>query len=166
MIPRRGRMQRATLCGKHRLTRARLPVMSNPYGGIWSLPLLSLSNHDERSGTAAVHKQDALLPSDYQQSLDAGTEPAPLAKSAVRYWSDFSRVYYHPKSSVQLYDYELDSSIRPFERFAMGTELFDSLDKEHDIIDRDWRPFVEECDLMQGIQVYTTLNDAWGSTLR
>jgi hypothetical protein len=61
-----------------------------------------------------------------------------------------------------LYDFELDSTIRPFERFEMGTELFTSLDKEHDIVDRDWRPFVEECDLMQGAQVFTTLDDAWG----
>ncbi|KND92636.1 Protein DML1 [Tolypocladium ophioglossoides CBS 100239] len=113
-------------------------------------------------GPSAVHKQAAVHPSVYQQSLDAGTEPPRLAKSTVRYWSDFSRVYFHPKSLVQLYDYELDSSIRPFERFAMGMELFDSLDKEHDIVDRDWRPFVEECDLMQGIQVFTTLDDSWG----
>ncbi|PNY24246.1 Protein DML1 [Tolypocladium capitatum] len=114
------------------------------------------------SGPSAVHRQDVVHPSVYQQSLDAGTEPPRLTKSTVRYWSDFSRVYFHPKSLVQLYDYELDSSIRPFERFAMGTDLFDSLDKEHDIVDLDWRPFVEECDLMQGIQVFTTLDDAWG----
>lgn len=63
---------------------------------------------------------------------------------------------------MQLYDFELDSTIRPFENFSMGTELFTSLDKEHDIVDRDWRPFVEECDLMQGMQVFTTLDDAWG----
>lgn len=44
----------------------------------------------------------------------------------------------------------------------MGAELFRSLDREHDIVDRDWRPFVEECDHMQGIQVFTTADDAWG----
>ena len=44
----------------------------------------------------------------------------------------------------------------------MGTELFETLDKEHDIVDRDWRPFVEECDRMQGIQVFSTIDDAWG----
>lgn len=80
----------------------------------------------------------------------------------MRYWSDFSRVFYHPRSLVQLYDFELNSTIMPFERFSMGTELFHSLDKEHDIVDRDWRPFVEECDRMQGIQVFTTIDDAWG----
>ncbi|KJZ76068.1 hypothetical protein HIM_04524 [Hirsutella minnesotensis 3608] len=110
----------------------------------------------------AIHKQEAIGASVYQRSLDAGAEPACPDASTVRYWSDFSRVFYHPKSQVQLYDYELDSAIRPFERFASGTELFDSLDKEHDIVDRDWRPFVEECDAMQGMQVVTTLDDAWG----
>lgn len=80
----------------------------------------------------------------------------------MRYWSDFSRVYHHPKSLVQLYDFELHSSIRPFENHDMGAELFSSLDKDEDIVDRDFRPFAEESDQMQGIQVVTTLDDAWG----
>ncbi|KAL7918516.1 tubulin domain-containing protein [Trichoderma austrokoningii] len=114
-------------------------------------------------GKPAVHKQDAVSSIDYQKDLDAGIPPSKkLAATDVRYWSDFSRVYYHPKSLVQLYDYELHSSIMPFERHAMGAELFSSLDKEDEIVDRDWRPFVEECDQMQGVQVYTTLDDAWG----
>lgn len=109
-----------------------------------------------------MHKQQPLDPSAFQQSLDAGTKPATLTTSAVRYWSDFSRVFYHPKSLVQLYDFEVNSSIMPFERCSTGTELFSSLDKEHDIVDRDWRPHIEECDRMQGIQVFTTIDDAWG----
>lgn len=50
----------------------------------------------------------------------------------------------------------------PFEKYSMGSELFSSLDKEQDIVDRDWRPFVEECDRLEGIQVFTSLDDAWG----
>ena len=50
----------------------------------------------------------------------------------------------------------------PFERFGMGAELFSSLHKEEDIIDKDWRPFAEECDRLQGIQIITTIDDAWG----
>ncbi|PWI64086.1 hypothetical protein PCL_12682 [Purpureocillium lilacinum] len=115
------------------------------------------------SGRPTVHKQDVVSPSAYQASLDAGEQQPPRPTgSSVRYWSDFSRVYFHPRSLVQLYNFELDSTIRPFERFGIGTELFSSLDKEHDVVDRDWRPFAEECDLMQGIQVFTTLDDAWG----
>ncbi|KAM0248156.1 hypothetical protein ACHAQJ_009573 [Trichoderma viride] len=113
-------------------------------------------------GKPAIHKQNALSSIDYQRDLDAGVKPGKLTTSDVRYWSDFSRVYYHPKSLVQLYDFELHSSIMPFERFSMGTELFESLEKESEIVDRDWRPFVEECDQMQGVQVFTTLDDAWG----
>lgn len=30
------------------------------------------------------------------------------------------------------------------------------------MVDRDVRPFVEECDRMQGLQVFATLDDAWG----
>ncbi|CRK27557.1 hypothetical protein BN1723_018309, partial [Verticillium longisporum] len=74
----------------------------------------------------------------------------------------FSRTFYHPKSLNQLYDYELNSSIRPFDKWPLGQELFQSLDKEHDIADRDFRSFVEEADQMQAIQVFTSLDDAWG----
>ncbi|GJC86834.1 protein DML1 [Colletotrichum liriopes] len=113
-------------------------------------------------GSPQVHKQPQVEPSAYQQSLDLGTTAPKLKPSDVRYWSDFSRVFYHPKSLNQLYDYELNSSIRPFDKWALGRELFDTLDKEHDIVDRDFRPFVEEADQMQGLQIVTTIDDAWG----
>ncbi|KPM46211.1 Protein DML1 [Neonectria ditissima] len=114
------------------------------------------------SGPSVVHKQKPLEANAYQQSLDAGSNPSPLTTSTVRYWSDFSRVYFHPRSLVQLYDFELNSTTMPFERFGMGTELFSMLDREHELVDRDWRPFAEECDQMQGIQVFTSIDDAWG----
>lgn len=113
-------------------------------------------------GRTVVQKADPIATSAYQQSLDAGLAPAPLTTSSVRYWSDFNRVYYHPRSIVQLNDYELHSSLMPFERWETGEELFAGLDKEHDIVDRDLRPFIEEADQMQGIQVMTTVDDAWG----
>lgn len=36
-----------------------------------------------------------------------------------------------------------------------------SEDLEHELLDRDLRPFVEECDQMQGFQVITGADDAW-----
>lgn len=63
---------------------------------------------------------------------------------------------------MQLNDYDLNSSLMPFEKFNTGEELFDTLDKEHDLLDRDLRPFAEECDYMQGIQIMASLDDAWG----
>ncbi|KAJ0104329.1 hypothetical protein J7T55_011113 [Diaporthe amygdali] len=114
------------------------------------------------NGQAVVQKAEPIEPSAYQQSLDAGLEPPQLTTESVRYWSDFNRVFYHPRSIVQLNEYDLNSSIAPFERWDSGEELFANLDKEHDIVDRDLRPFAEEADHMQGIQIMTTVDDAWG----
>ncbi|KAK5629711.1 hypothetical protein RRF57_005426 [Xylaria bambusicola] len=113
-------------------------------------------------GKAVVHKQQPIGASAYQESLDSGQAPPELTTSTVRYWSDFNRVFYHPKSVIQLNEYELNSTLMPFEKWHMGEELFANLDREDDLLDRDLRPFVEEADHMQGIQLMTGLDDAWG----
>ncbi|CZS95784.1 hypothetical protein WAI453_001615 [Rhynchosporium graminicola] len=114
------------------------------------------------NGPAVVQRQAAIEQSAYQQTLDQGIEPSPLTTESVRYWSDFNRVYYHPKSIVQLNEYELGSALMPFENWNVGEELFNSLDKEHDLLDRDLRYFAEEADHMQGIQMIAGIDDAWG----
>ena len=50
----------------------------------------------------------------------------------------------------------------PFESFDMGRDLFNQLNREHDLLDRDFRLFAEECDQMQGVQIFTSAEDAWG----
>lgn len=85
-----------------------------------------------------------------------------LSTETVRFWSDYNRVFYHPRSIVQLNEFELNSALMPFERWTTGEELFDNLDKEHDLLDRDLRRFLEECDQMQAIQIMTSTDDAWG----
>ncbi|KAB8296846.1 hypothetical protein EYC80_002257 [Monilinia laxa] len=114
------------------------------------------------NGPAVVQRQAAIQQSPYQQSLEEGLAPPKLTSESVRYWSDFNRVYYHPRSIVQLNEYELNSSLMPFENWDAGEELFSSLDKEHDLLDRDLRPFAEEADHMQGIQIMGGIDDAWG----
>lgn len=100
----------------------------------------------------------------YQQSLDTGNleDTTSLSTSTVKYWSDFNRVFYHPRSIIQLSDFELNSSLMPFDRWDEGDTLFASIDKEHDVLDRDLRFFAEECDRMQAIQIMTSIDDAWG----
>ena len=120
------------------------------------------SHYKHRGSQAVVQKQPRIEASAYQQSLDAGLEPPALTTDTVRYWSDFNRVFYHPKSVVQLNEYDLNSTLQPFEKWSTGEDLFASLDKEHDVLDRDLRPFAEEADQMQGIQIITTIDDAWG----
>src|ERR1700712_661913 len=99
-----------------------------------------------RNDPPVIQRQVAIELSAYQQSLDSGLEPPSLTTESVRYWSDFNRVYFHPKSIVQLNEYELGSALIPFESWGVGEELFGSLDKEHDLLDRDLRFFAEEAD--------------------
>jgi hypothetical protein len=115
-----------------------------------------------RDGKEVIQKQAPIPQSDYQKSLDQGTSAPQLTSETVRYWSDYNRVFYHPRSIVQLNEYELNSQIMPFEDWNVGEELFNDLDKEHDLLDRDLRPFAEECDQMRAIQIFSTSDDAWG----
>lgn len=114
------------------------------------------------SGSSAPLRLPTIPPSAYQQALDSGSEPPRLTQEAVRFWSDYNHVFYHPRSIVQLNEYEVNSSLMPFERFQTGEELFATLDREHDLLDRDLRPFLEECDQLQGIQIFSGTDDAWG----
>lgn len=94
--------------------------------------------------------------------MDLGTTAPRLTSESVRYWSDYNRVFYHPKSIVQLNEYELNSQTMPFEDWNVGEELFNDLDKEHDLLDRDVRPFLEECDHLRALQLFAGSDDAWG----
>ncbi|KAL3463255.1 tubulin nucleotide-binding domain-like protein [Aspergillus heterothallicus] len=113
-------------------------------------------------GKEILQRLDPIPLSDYQKSLDQGTVAPQLSTETVRFWSDYNRVFYHPRSIVQLNEYELNSSIMPFEDWALGEELFNDLDKEHDLLDRDIRPFAEECDQLRALQIFTGSDDAWG----
>lgn len=109
-----------------------------------------------------VHRSAPIPQSAYQTHLDAGLDPPPLTTSTVRYWSDFSRVYYHPRSLVPLSEFDVNDSLMPFEKWQVGMELFEKLEREDDLVDRDLRRFVEECDGLQGLQIITGIDDAWG----
>ncbi|KIW33030.1 protein DML1, variant [Cladophialophora immunda] len=126
-----------------------IPGDSHPAPGLWD-------------GNTARRQEQAIEPSEYQKNLDLGLPTTQLHASDVRYWSDFNRVFYHPRSIVQLNEYELNSQLMPFENWSAGEDLFESLDKEFDLLDRDVRPFVEECDQVQGFQFFTAADDAWG----
>ena len=111
-----------------------------------------------------LHQDPEIRQSEFQRSLDEGVSNAHnLSKQTVRYWSDFNRVFYHPRSIVQINDYELGSTIMPFEKWESGEDLFASMDRNADLLDRDIRVWAEECDQMQGIQVFTGGDDAWSA---
>lgn len=117
-----------------------------------------------RNASPTVHRQQPIIPHPYQVSLDQGTDLAPLSSSTIRYWSDFNRVYYHPRSlvPVSIHDVPTASHLQSFADWSTGVELFENLERAQDIFDRDVRYFAEECDQMQGFQIFTGVGDAWG----
>lgn len=115
-----------------------------------------------RPSKPIIQRSQQIPQSSYQTHLDAGLDPPPLTTSTVRYWSDYTRVYYHPKSLIQLSEFEVNDKLMPFEKWDVGMELFEKLEREVDLVDRDLRPFVEECDGIQGLQIMTGVDDAWG----
>lgn len=111
-----------------------------------------------------LHQDPEIKQSDYQRSLDEGAPDAHnLNTDTVRYWSDFNRVFYHPRSIVQINDFELGSTLLPFEKWETGEGIFASMDRDVDLLDRDIRVWAEECDRMQGIQVLAGGDDAWSA---
>ncbi len=112
----------------------------------------------------SVLKSPRIPQSEYQRATfdDISIAPPKLRTETVRYWSDYNRILYHPRSMIQINDYDLNPSLLPFERWETGEELFSNMDQEVDLLDRDLRPWAEECDALQGIQVICGGDDAWG----
>ncbi|KAL9637378.1 MAG: hypothetical protein Q9164_002223 [Protoblastenia rupestris] len=138
------------------------------WGGLYDQHL-SIDDGIQEQGQKTIWKgkvslqQDLHIPqSDYQKGLEQNDpHQSNLTTETVRYWSDYNRIFYHPRSVIQLNEDDINSSLSPFEKYETGEELFQNLDREEDILDRDLRPWAEECDQMQGIQVLTGANDAW-----
>ncbi|KAI5751741.1 hypothetical protein M8J77_010416 [Diaphorina citri] len=79
-------------------------------------------------------------------------------EESVKYWSDFMRTRYHPKSFNLIQEYQHENSSQPFDCYLQGGEVWKS-----ELMTEDWtdkvRSFVEECDCLQGFQI---LSDATG----
>ena len=84
-----------------------------------------------------------------------------MTVDTVRYWSDYNRIFYHPRSIVQLSERDFGSTLSPLERYESGEELFCNIDRDDDLLDRDMRPMLEECDQVQAIQLLTAQTGAW-----
>ncbi|GAO51191.1 hypothetical protein G7K_5302-t1 [Saitoella complicata NRRL Y-17804] len=111
-----------------------------------------------------IHEQ--VPKNQYQQHLDSGA-PADLEKQllsteTVKVWSDFNRIYYHPRSLKQLNGYDADGGIDPFDSYLKGKELYEKLEHDHGVFDSDFRPLLEEADQLQGVNVLTGTRDGWG----
>ncbi|EPQ55584.1 tubulin nucleotide-binding domain-like protein [Gloeophyllum trabeum ATCC 11539] len=71
--------------------------------------------------------------------------------SDIRFWADYSRVYYHPRSLHKLPEpAEWQDTAGDWN---YGQDLFTQYDQDNALIDDSLRHFMEECDALQGIHV-------------
>nr|XP_054754974.1 protein misato homolog 1-like [Lytechinus pictus] len=78
----------------------------------------------------------------------------------VHVWSDYLRSHLHPKSVSIIKEYSHDSSVGGFDLFTQGQNVFSRKDVSDEIEDRI-HFFVEECDHLQGFQVYLDFCDGF-----
>lgn len=85
------------------------------------------------------HSNSELQDKDIVESLENG----------VQYWTDFSKVHYHPQSLYELNGLWMD--VENFNHYAIGRDAFSEGFRGEEINER-LRFFIEECDHVQGIQ--------------
>lgn len=74
-------------------------------------------------------------------------------ESDVKSWVDYLLPVFHPKTITVIKQYSHNCTQRPFNIFTCGRDLWTTEQFSDNFADRI-RSYVEECDLMQGFQVY------------
>lgn len=78
-------------------------------------------------------------------------------ENSVQFWTDFSKVHYHPQSLYEVNGLYMDA--QEFNNYGVGKDVFSDNMRGEEMSDR-LRFFIEECDHIQGIQYL--VDDAGG----
>lgn len=97
---------------------------------------------------------------DFQRSLteDEVPDASTLESSEPRYWSDYSEQFFRPESYLPVVSTYDDNT---FTTYDEGAALYARRNAHSSIFDHDVRPFLEECDHIQGFNILTSLSDGW-----
>ncbi|KAI8329579.1 tubulin domain-containing protein [Blakeslea trispora] len=119
-----------------------------------------------------IHRINRTLSkSKYQQELDrmetendVQMDPHVLDQldDSVNNWSDYNRIYYHPRSINPIVTHQMDNDLTPFDNYTIGRQAYVENEKETEIFEENFRFFVEECDSLQGFQILTDVDDGFG----
>ncbi|ESK86503.1 protein dml1 [Moniliophthora roreri MCA 2997] len=105
-------------------------------------------------GSSVELRQEAIPDHPYQTKLlegESGIGESASITQDVKFWSDFNRVYYHPRSIQMLPDI---SDWQGAEGdWIHGLNSFTHFAEETDVMETSMRLFLEECDAFQGMQV-------------
>ncbi|KAI7903450.1 tubulin domain-containing protein [Cokeromyces recurvatus] len=81
---------------------------------------------------------------------------------SVHNWSDYNRIYYHPRSINSIVTHQMNNDLTPFDKYMIGKQSYQDNEKEVESFEENFRFFVEECDHLQGFQIMTDVDDAFG----
>lgn len=119
-----------------------------------------------------ISTQPKVERSEYQQALDLNPyELPPLTVENTKYWSDYAKLIFGPKSfnSLQNWYHKVDSPNKPdyqnldqcdFSTFEQGVQEFEVC--KDDFFDTNLRYMLEQADTLQGINLITDLDSGWG----
>lgn len=95
----------------------------------------------------------------YLQGTDAGV----LRPDTVQYWSDYTRVFFHPRSLNPIPLLSLPSPSKIMDNFALGRSLFQSLSitNNESLVESDFRHQVEAADNFQGVNIVAEMDSGW-----
>ncbi|KAG4107676.1 tubulin nucleotide-binding domain-like protein [Neocallimastix lanati (nom. inval.)] len=101
---------------------------------------------------------------EYQKLFNSGYNPKSLDlnENTVKSWSDFNISYYHPKTSIELSEYNVNDETTPFGSFSCGEELYTNGQYGDLLMDDNLRFFLEDCDQLQGFQIICETTSAFG----
>ncbi|XP_035537688.1 protein misato homolog 1 [Morone saxatilis] len=80
-------------------------------------------------------------------------------EGSVRVWSDFLRIHLHPRTISVIHQYNHDGEAHRLEAFGQGEGLLQGSVLEE--LEDKLHFFVEECDYLQGFQVFCDLADGF-----
>lgn len=110
--------------------------------------------------------------SEFQIALDNGLKLPELNPLNTKYWSDYGRMVYRPRSLLELREWHHDPT-RPnlpdlyglkqqgFETYESGLESW-SRDFECGLFEEGLHDELERCDTLQGLNVMTDIDSGWG----
>lgn len=116
--------------------------------------------------------QKRINQSEYQKALDGNTPLPQLNKENTKYWSDYSRLVYQPYSFNCLQNWYHDTENPNIPDFkGLKTQRFTNYEQgvnewkdcQDDFNDEHLRTALERCDSLQGFNLVTDMNTAWGT---
>ncbi|XP_068567468.1 protein misato homolog 1 [Cebidichthys violaceus] len=104
----------------------------------------------QRSGAVSVDTVNSQL---------ARIQKGYCLEGSVRVWSDFLRIHLHPRTVSVIHQYNHDGEAHRLEAFGQGEALLQGSVLEQ--LEDKLHFFVEECDYLQGFQVFCDLADGF-----